>query len=598
MSNSYKVALVIIVIIAFTGAAFVLLGMRQETAVHPETFEEFDELYIYIDERGNANCQYVAQLLPSELANTLKYVVNAIGADQIKQSYIESIRGSYVEYGLEVKDPSCEVSGFGANDNFKLIINWSIPNMARRVENHWTITFEWVDNQSVAQDAVASQNYNWATIRGISEGSQYKIYSKTYVILPPSAENINCPDIGKSWFTDFGGGSCNETSLSAGQIGGRFAIIQDDNQIISTENEITITPEQILENYSAYTVGYDGAFPTENATFADSIKVIRLDLKYKQELDEQYPVFIGSSKYSLSPAQLLYYSADAITVIDNGGQFSIQQLISVAAPDNENGDWNASWRKFSKSEYVGLAENVRNEIASTHKAPSAIDTPLGKIRFRDALFTFTRILVAHDENGTLPNEIMFAPAPAGKLTWDNIEMLANYAYFLLPDTYVITNSNRANGVVSQVYQPGYDNENLARKLCEWANTNITYTSIPSPPTSDWVLENREGQCRDYANAYLALLRTAGIPAKRVSGWIIYTGGWRPPTGWEFIIGTTTTGETIASHAWTQVYIPNKGWIPVDPTAGTFEVLPYTVYKNLPQTWMGALAGYETAYELI
>jgi hypothetical protein len=572
--------------------------MRQETAVHPETFEEFNELYTYIDERGNANCQYVAQLLPSELADTLKYIVNAIGADQIKQSYIESIRDSYTKYGLEVKDPSCEIYGFGENDNFKLIINWSTPNIARRVENHWTITFEWVDNQSVAQDAVASQNSSWATIRGISQDSQYKIYSKTYVVLPIGAENINCPDIGKLWLTDYGGGSRDETSLSAGQIGGRFAIVQDDNQIISTKNEITVTPEQILENDSAYTIDYDGAFPTDNATFANSIRVARLDLKYRQELDEQYSIFIGGSEYSLSPAQLLYYSADAITIINNGGQFSIQQLISVTAPDNENGDWNASWGKFSKNEYVSLAENIRNEIASTHMAPGAIGTPIGKIRFRDALLTFARILVAHDENGALPNEIMFAPSPAGKLTWENLEMPANYAYFLLPDTYVITDSDRAKGVVSQVYQPSYDNENLAGKLCEWAHTNITYVFIPSPPTSEWVLENKEGQCRDYANAYLALLRTARIPAKRISGWIVYRGGWQPPAGWEFIIGTTTAGETIASHAWTQVYLPNKGWVPVDPTAGTFRILPYVVYKDLTQTWMGALAGYETAYGLI
>ena len=597
MSNSYKAALAIILVIALAGAAIVLLSMRQEE-VRQETFEEFDELYIYIDESGNANCQYVAQLLPSKLATTLKYIAQAIGTDLIKQSYVESIRDSFVKYGLEVKDPSCEVSGFSVDDNFKLTMSWSIPNIARRTDNHWTITFEWVDNQSVAQDAVASQNSSWATIRGISKDSQYKTYSKMYIVLPAGAENIVCLDIGESWFTDYGGGSYSETSLSTGQVGGRFAIIQEGQSLLSTKNEITITPEQVLENYSAYTIEYYGAFPADTATFADSIRVVRLDLKYKQEPDEQYSIFIGSSEYSLSPAQLLYYAADAITVIDNGGQFSIQQLISVAAPDNENGDWSACWGKLSKSEYVGLAENIRNEIASTHKAPSAVDTPLGKIRFRDALLTLTRILVNYDENGTLPNEIAFAPSPGGWLMWGEVEMPANYAYFLLPDTYVITNSARANGVLSQVYQPGYDNENLARELCEWANTNITYTFIPSPPTSEWVLENKKGQCRDYANAYLALLRTAGIPAKRTTGWIVHTGGWRPPAGWEFIIGTTTTGETIASHAWTQVYLPNKGWVFVDPTAGTFEILPYVIYKDLAQTWMGALAGYETAYGLI
>jgi len=39
-------------------------------------------------------------------------------------------------------------------------------------------------------------------------------------------------------------------------------------------------------------------------------------------------------------------------------------------------------------------------------------------------------------------------------------------------------------------------------------------------------------------------------------------------------------------------------VPVDPTANRFQNLGYEIYKQMEQTWIDALAGYETARELI
>jgi transglutaminase-like putative cysteine protease len=81
----------------------------------------------------------------------------------------------------------------------------------------------------------------------------------------------------------------------------------------------------------------------------------------------------------------------------------------------------------------------------------------------------------------------------------------------------------------------------------------------------------------------------------VSGRIIYTGGWSPPPGFEnLIVGTTPEGETICSHAWAEVFLPENGWIPVEPQ-GRFGELPYRVYQQLEEKWTEALAAYETAY---
>lgn len=589
-----------IILTATLSVAFLCLYvLPQEQVVGFETFEEFDEIYIYVDRDGNASCQLTVQLPPSKLADAMKAAIQQIGTSVYEQLYPESIKDSWGQFGLEAKNIICEVTGLAAGENFKITMAWETPNIARRKDNHWIISLDWVDNQSVAQDTIATLNSAWTVYRNVSQNAHSYRYSKTIVVLPEGAENISSPYIDTSYVTDYGGGSYNEASSYTEQIGERVAVIENSFALFSTKSEMTLTPGQLLENLLPQTIDYDCAFPTDNWSFVSSIGRLRLDLKYGRELDEQYSIFIAQSEYSLSPAQLLYYAADAIVAADQGGQFSIQQPISVAPPSSENGDLGTFWKSLSKAEYVSLAQQVRDNMASTGAAPGVITTSRGQIRFRETLLTFARILSAYKENGTLPNAIMLAPSPSGQLSWGNTLVPANHAYFLLPDTYVITGTDKVNDVLDNVYQPDYDNRVYATRLLDWAHANISYVLIPTPITSEWVLTNKQGQCRDFTNVYLALLRTAGIPTKRMGGWIVLTGAFSPPAGLEpFMKGTTPDGRTIGSHAWAQVYLPGEGWTFADATWGYFENVPYDTYQQQEQTWMGALAGYESAYGVV
>ncbi|MFC4452678.1 transglutaminase family protein [Deinococcus sonorensis] len=62
-----------------------------------------------------------------------------------------------------------------------------------------------------------------------------------------------------------------------------------------------------------------------------------------------------------------------------------------------------------------------------------------------------------------------------------------------------------------------------------------------------------GVCQDYAHAMLGILRTVGIPARYVSGYI-YAGA-------DFV-------GAEASHAWVEAFIPGSGWTGYDPTNNT------------------------------
>ena len=599
LASPQKIALVVVIVAVALAAssAVMLLKAPPKEVISVEEFEEFDQMSIDIDASGNASCQLVAQLPPSKLADLMKYLAPLVGIDEMKQSYIESLRGNFARYGLEVRDPNCEIN---IAEDFKVTWEWEMPTLARWEDNRWTITLEWIDNESSAKETIAEEEDSWIFIRNVAkmydiQHAQDKTSSRTIWTLPENAGNVYCPLLGSSKTIDHGGGTYSISSLYYDNIDGRPAIVENGLTLIVAENEITLTPEQLIENSLFYTINYSGVSP-ENVSFLSSVEQVRLDLKYGRELRKQYPIYGEGTWYSLSPAQVLYHAADAIDNFNQGGQFSIRQPISVTAPEDENGDWEACWENLSKDDYVGLAQTIRDEIKVTSRAPGTVQTSIGEIRFRDVLFTFTRILSSYRESGELPNALTFAPAPTGELARGNDEVPANYAYFLLPDTYVLTDTSKINEVLDNVYQVGYDDRRFAEELCNWTGTNITYSLSYSPPTSEEVLESRTGQCRDYANVYLALTRTAGMPARRVSGWVVST--WQPPAGWEFIVGTTPDGKPIGGHAWTQVYLPDEGWTPVDPTANRFQNLGYEIYKQMEQTWIDALAGYETGRELI
>lgn len=76
----------------------------------------------------------------------------------------------------------------------------------------------------------------------------------------------------------------------------------------------------------------------------------------------------------------------------------------------------------------------------------------------------------------------------------------------------------------------------------------------STPLSD-VLAQRHGVCQDFAHVGVAALRSVGLPARYVSGYLETL----PPPGQPKLIGAD------ASHAWCSVWAGECGWVDFDPT---------------------------------
>ncbi len=88
----------------------------------------------------------------------------------------------------------------------------------------------------------------------------------------------------------------------------------------------------------------------------------------------------------------------------------------------------------------------------------------------------------------------------------------------------------------------------ALRLMGFVKTHLTYQSNSTHVHTHVrdVLAEKRGVCQDFAHVMLGLCRSLQIPALYVSGYL-------------------ATETASATHAWVEVYVPGKGWQPLDPT---------------------------------
>lgn len=94
---------------------------------------------------------------------------------------------------------------------------------------------------------------------------------------------------------------------------------------------------------------------------------------------------------------------------------------------------------------------------------------------------------------------------------------------------------------------------LCSAIYEQFAFDSTATDLSTP--LDDVMSNRRGVCQDFAHLAVAAARRCGLAARYVSGYI----ETQPPPGQPKLIGSD------ASHAWCSVWVPDVGWVDLDPT---------------------------------
>ena len=97
-------------------------------------------------------------------------------------------------------------------------------------------------------------------------------------------------------------------------------------------------------------------------------------------------------------------------------------------------------------------------------------------------------------------------------------------------------------------------------LAYFREQKFTYTLEPPllgrHSVDEFIFNTRQGFCEHFSSAFVVLMRAAGVPARVVTG---YLGGEYNPLGNYVIV------RQSEAHAWTEVWIEQRGWVRVDPT---------------------------------
>jgi transglutaminase-like putative cysteine protease len=123
---------------------------------------------------------------------------------------------------------------------------------------------------------------------------------------------------------------------------------------------------------------------------------------------------------------------------------------------------------------------------------------------------------------------------------------------------------------------GDDGAAKARRLMEAVRGELVYdpSATDVQTRADEVLALGRGVCQDFAHVMLATCRSAGIPARYVSG---------------YLYDPTLLGDNAASHAWVDVWDAATGWVALDPTHGREQTEAYVRvavgrdYADVPPT---------------
>ncbi|MCK4857043.1 MAG: transglutaminase domain-containing protein, partial [candidate division Zixibacteria bacterium] len=93
---------------------------------------------------------------------------------------------------------------------------------------------------------------------------------------------------------------------------------------------------------------------------------------------------------------------------------------------------------------------------------------------------------------------------------------------------------------------------IGRKIYNYVIEHMEYELAGGWNIAPTVLDRGNGSCSEYAFVYIAMCRAAGLPARYV-GSVVVRGD---DASWDAVF-----------HRWVEIYLPNFGWLPVDPSGG-------------------------------
>ena len=160
-------------------------------------------------------------------------------------------------------------------------------------------------------------------------------------------------------------------------------------------------------------------------------------------------------------------------------------------------------------------------------------------------------------------------AAAAKVPWETVRDSLRYradrkfpADHLQATAFRFVSTNvpidsRYAAYAREAFQPGRSLVEAADALMKKIHSDFSFDASATETFTpvEEAFRARRGVCQDFTHIMIACLRSIGLAARYMSGYILT----HPPEGKARLVGADAT------HAWVAVFVPDFGWLELDPT---------------------------------
>ncbi|MBN2521985.1 MAG: hypothetical protein JXB24_01860 [Bacteroidales bacterium] len=217
------------------------------------------------------------------------------------------------------------------------------------------------------------------------------------------------------------------------------------------------------------------------------------------------------------------------------GQGKLKNLdVFIAIPENMS-QQKILDTSFTPQQYTLKKDHWQQPVASFHYENISSNETVQSIMVVDAAVSAIRYFIYPDKVGSLES----IPQNIYRL------YTSNGSKYMTDDPYM---QELVKKIVGDETNPYW----IARRIFNCVRNTLEYKMEGGWNAAPLVLQRGTGSCSEYTFCFVSLCRAAGLPARYVGALVVR--------------GDDASLDEFF-HRWPEVYLPNYGWIPIDPQGG-------------------------------
>ena len=217
------------------------------------------------------------------------------------------------------------------------------------------------------------------------------------------------------------------------------------------------------------------------------------------------------------------------------GQGKLKNLdVMIAIPENMP-QQKILGKSFTPQQHTTKRDRWQQPVAIFNYQNISSNETLESIMTVDAEISNIRYFIFPDKVGSLES----IPGDISRL------YTADGSKYMTDDPYI---RKLVKEVVGDEKSPYW----IARKVFNYVRSNLEYLMEGGWNAAPVVLQRGTGSCSEYSFCFISLCRAAGLPARYVGA---------------LVVRGDDASLDESFHRWPEVYLPNYGWVPIDPQGG-------------------------------